>query len=427
MRTIQKFSTHGKLFGAIRTAALTVTLSATSLAAHALDAVGYYSDNDSDRVFIVDPRSMSLVATIPTTGNQPYPIDKVVGDKVYVSTRNSPSLDIIDYDSSNFFNAGTIALQHRPRSVTYNANTKLALVSGVKKALMSVIDTTTDQVVGVVGDATELSPSDFGGSLATGHPFWVNDHQFLLTDRARRKVHLYKIVKLWDSSYWIHKQDTIATPTSVHHFEEIPGASTWWDKRTFYGMAEGAPADNLPPAVIEVFVLGNNLLLTRQADLAGPDVTIMGSHHLGMHPNGVHIYTGSAEGNTFVINRYSMSIINVVPSGANAGHTTFNAASNIAVTTNHRDTFMTLIDMSNHTKLGDVPGVSGSLPPAGRFSQSHTTSFDPQNPGVFYTAAAAEGNYVEVDAVSGIVTRTLPLDFGNGYTIQGTYNWNLGN
>jgi hypothetical protein len=46
-------------------------------------------------------------------------------------------------------------------------------------------------------------------------------------------------------------------------------------------------------------------------------------------------------------------------------------------------------------------------------------------PGMFYTAASQDGDLVEIDAISGNITRTLSLDT-EGYIIQGTYNWFLG-
>jgi hypothetical protein len=93
--------------------------------------------------------------------------------------------------------------------------------------------------------------------------------------------------------------------------------------------------------------------LTGRAELTG-DASVMGAHHFGMHPDGVHIYMGSKEGNTFIINRNSMSIVGIVESGAGSGHTTFDASANVAIETNHTDTFMTLIDTNNHIKLGDI-------------------------------------------------------------------------
>ncbi|NOQ89704.1 MAG: hypothetical protein GQ549_02030, partial [Gammaproteobacteria bacterium] len=134
------------IYKAMQSAVVTGTLLTASMAAHAIDAVGYYSDNNSDRVFIVDPRNMSVVDVIDTHGNQPYPIDKVGNDRVYVSTRNSESLDIIDYDGTSFMSSGIIPLKHKPRSVSYNSNTNMALVSGVRKAMMSLIDVSDNSV-----------------------------------------------------------------------------------------------------------------------------------------------------------------------------------------------------------------------------------------------------------------------------------------
>jgi hypothetical protein len=223
----------------------------------------------------------------------------------------------------------------------------------------------------------------------------------------------------------IVKQDTLRTPSPVHHFSGVPGAEGM-DTRTFYGMAEGNSEDGIRPAVLEIFVSGQSISLSGKVELDGPDVGgIMGSHHLGMHPDGMHIYAGSKEGRTFVIDRYTMGIVSVVDSGSGSGHTTFDASAMVAIETNHTDTFMTLMDTYNHVKLGDVEGVASSMPTDGLKSQAHTSSFDPQNPGFFYTATPVDGNLIEIDAISGIITRTLPLD-DEGYIIQGTFDWNLG-
>jgi hypothetical protein len=44
---------------------------------------------------------------------------------------------------------------------------------------------------------------------------------------------------------------------------------------------------------------------------------------------------------------------------------------------------------------------------------------------MFYTAASQNGNLIEIDAISGNITRALSLD-AEGYIIQGIYNWYLG-
>lgn len=424
-----KISSHATLLRkAIHKAVIAGILSTASMSALALDAVAYYSDRNSNRVFIVDPRNMSVVDVIPTHGDQPYPIDKVGNDKVYVSTRNSTSLDIIDYDGMSFSNAGIVPLQHKARSVGYNSDTNMALVSGVRKALMSVVDVSTDTVVGVVGE-----PDEIGSGTITGHPFWVDDDQFLLLDLARNLVHLYKIEQKHPRNghrgprkhggLMIVKQDTLRTPSPVHHFSMVPGAKGK-DTRTFYGMAEGISEDGIRPAVLEIFVSGQSISLLNKTELDGPEASIMGAHHLGMHPDGMHIYAGSKEGHTFVIDRHAMSIVNMIDSGSGSGHTTFDATDNVAIETNHTDTSMTLMDSYNHVKLGDIVDVANSMPTDGLKSQSHTSSFDPQNPGFFYTATPIDGNLIEIVVGTG-VTRRLPLD-KDGYIIQGTYDWNLG-
>ena len=104
---MNKFKNHfnvNKTHKTIQITIFAIFLSSISMTINALDAVAYYSDKNSSRVFIIDPRNMLLIDEISTTGREPYPIDKVGSSKVYVSTRESDSLDIIDYDGTNFYN-----------------------------------------------------------------------------------------------------------------------------------------------------------------------------------------------------------------------------------------------------------------------------------------------------------------------------------
>ena len=425
--TIQK----NVIYKAIQSVVVSSALLTSSMAAYAIDAVGYYSDNNSDQVFIVDPRKMEVVATIETVGEEPYPIDKVGNDRVYVSTRASESLDIIDFDGdTTFYHSGIIELDHRPRSVSYNSNTNMALVSGVRKAMMSLINVSDNSVVAVVGN-----PDEVGSGTITGHPFWVDDDEFLLTDRARQLVHLYKITMHGGGKKGRHVKvtlkDTISTPGPVHHFSKIPGATSGRDTRTFYGAADGLGTEGINPSVIEVRIpaFKSQIKLTGRAELTG-NASEMGAHHLGMHPDGRHIYIGSKDGNTFIIDRKNMSIVGIASSGSGSGHTTFNAAGNFAIETNHTDTYMTMIDTNDYSSV-EIPGVASELPMDGYKSQSHTSSFDPdpELSNFFYTAASQDGYLikidVDVDTGTGFVTDRLVLD-ETGYIIQGTYNWFLG-
>ncbi|MCK5394809.1 MAG: hypothetical protein KAJ32_02400, partial [Gammaproteobacteria bacterium] len=77
MKMLKMTMQKNVMYKAIQSAVITSALLTGSMSAYAIDAVGYYSDNSSNQVFIVDPRNMSVVDVIPTHGDQPYPIDKV--------------------------------------------------------------------------------------------------------------------------------------------------------------------------------------------------------------------------------------------------------------------------------------------------------------------------------------------------------------
>ncbi|MDA3831965.1 MAG: hypothetical protein PF495_01075 [Spirochaetales bacterium] len=58
--------------------------------------------------------------------------------------------------------------------------------------MTSILRTDHDQVIKVVGENIVTTPCDFGGSLSTGHPLWVNDTQFFMLDRAARAIQLWE-------------------------------------------------------------------------------------------------------------------------------------------------------------------------------------------------------------------------------------------
>ncbi len=45
----------------------------------------------------------------------------------------------------------------------------------------------------------------------------------------------------------------------------------------------------------------------------------MGAHHGDLHPDGVHIYVGSAEGHTFVVNKDTMTVVAEIETGPATG------------------------------------------------------------------------------------------------------------
>ncbi|WP_394213324.1 hypothetical protein [Enterovibrio calviensis] len=381
--------------------------------------VGYYSDKINDRVIAFNPRTMDVLNIISTNGASPYPIDNAGDKQVYVTTRASKSLDVIDKESMQLVE--TIHLSHYPRSVTYNSTNKLAIVSGVRKPVTSVIETQTNRVVGVVGEEMLARPTGFGGGLATGHPFWLTEDKFLLLDREKRKIDLYRVNKLGTDNYTVDYLYTLDVPSSVHHIMSVPKA-TGFQKDLFYAVAEGAPKEGIAPAIVAFELSGDQLYHSNTLFLSSDEETVggMGAHHASFHPDGVHIYVGSNEGQTFVVNRTEMRVVNTIETGKGNGHTTMIPGRMLAVSTNHSDTFMTVIDLNTHKKLTDIE-VSQLSASASNKTQSHTSSFDPKNDRYFYTAASNDGSILEIDLETLSVSRQITLN--GSYPIQGVYVW----
>ena len=383
------------------------------------DPIAFLSDNNNNEVIAYNPRTMEIEARIPTKGIQPYPIDQTGVNNVYVTTRGSKSLDVID--KRKLKRVHTIQLDHYPRSVACNKLCTLCTVSGKNAPVSSVIDPKNHKVLATVGSPIETTPTDYGGSLATGHPFWVTNNKFLLLDRANRKVDLYNVRKEIDE-YKVNFVNTLDLSSSAHQVLEVPNAKSI-DKYIFYAFSEGSPSQGIPPSITKFKLTKQGLKKEKTVSLSNNYVNVsdMGSHHGQFHPDGRHIYFGSKEGFTYVVNSKSMSVVKAIKTGLGSGHTTMVPGRNIAITTNHEDSFMTVIDTKTHKKIKnvDVATLSGK---AGKV-QSHTSSVDPYNDRFFYTAASNEGRILEIDLEKLKVSREIKMEDSNSYLIQGTFIW----
>jgi len=375
--------------------------------------LAYYGDWDSNRVYIIDVDNMKLLTTVEGTGDGPYGIDQQGANKAYALTRKTESLTIVD--SYTLENKGLIELQHKPRSTNFNANTLLSLVSGGDKAMTSIIRTDMNLVTRVIGDNVLTTPHDFGGSLSTGHPLWINDRHFFMLDRTSRQIQL-----------WNRKGDQLSaleTPTSIHHIFQPPTSTMTADEQNvFYAVIEGNQDEQVSPGIIRFNIERNTLVQTAQVNLHDYDpnildISTMGSHHADFHPDGNTIYIGSAEGHTFVIDKNTMSIIAMVDTGAGAGHTTFLPMRNQAIITNHNATYLTVIDTINHQFVRNVEVTSSASPDYK--SQAHTSgvSLDMK---YFYSTASHDGVFYRLDLDSWLVDQT----YIGGNLLMGSFIWN---
>ncbi len=381
---------------ALLTAGL-IAYSSTTLATSEPGIV-FYSDNDNDKVYKIDIPSMTLLASV-NTADQPYPVDLAGPNQIYAITRNDPSVGVINI--CTFQETTRLALNHKPRSSSYNPKNHSTLISGKDKPQTTLVKAKNSQIKQVVGSEIYIPPADFGGSNATGHPFWVSKHRFLQLDRTTRNLQYYSVNGVL--------LDSLALPSAMHHILQAGS--------DYYAVLEGSPAFGVYPGLLRFSISGNQLVQTGQVSLTGFDPAIMGAHHADFHPDGVHIYMGSTEGHLFVIDRNSMSVTAVVNVGLGAGHTVFAPDRNLAIITNHNDTFISVIDTTTHTLLQNI--TVASTPPAGRKSQGHTASVSPDE-NFYYAIASHDGTFYELDLNQMAITRSLYL---GGYTLQGSFLW----
>lgn len=405
---------------------LLATLATLSLFVQSANAEDYgirafYGDRLLDRVVVLDVEAMTLTEAVDTVGIDPYPVDQAgVLDKVYAITRGSNSIDVID--ASTLAPMGLIELEHFPRSSeAYNFVLGLQLVTGVDKPMASLIDVATDKVVASVGDSSLVYPIDYGGSNATGHPYWFTDNKFALIDRGNRTISMYQVTerKGKRGGWNVRLLDTVSTPTAVHHFVKRDNSTFRGIERvSYYALSEGSPDTGIAPSILKYALQKNKLNLIGEASLAeigDPIISEMGTHHADVHPDGEHMYVGSTEGNVYIMNMKEMKVVKTVKAGLGAGHTTFVPERNLAVVTNHKDTFVTIIDTTTHTQKVNVEVSGPSI--NGEILQSHSSFVHP-NMDFFYAFASDNGIFYELNLETLEVSRTVAT---GGTPLQGVF------
>ena len=374
----------------------------------------FYSDSMLERSLAIDVKTMSIRKEIFSTGENTYNVDILdennTLDRVFVMTRGSDSVDVIN--TKTLENETTIALQHYPRSSAYNSILGLMLISGKNKAMSSLIDVRTNEVVMVVGEDKLTQPSDSGGSNATGHPCWFSENQFGLLDREKRTVELFKIEKE-DGVWKVFSQDKIQTPTSVHHImregdssAEMSGTAEDFASgiNSFYAVTEGSPKDKIAPGILHIMLEEDKLVVEKEMDIGFDESVSKGIHHIAFHPTDELIYAPSKEGTLYVIDYKNMKIQSTIKTGKGSGHISFVEKRDLAIITNHTDTFVTVIDTKNHKHLKDVT-VSGEAI-NGTMLQSHTQYVDEEQ-NYFYAFATDNGIFYELDLKKLEVSREL--------------------
>ena len=382
---------------------------------YGVENLAYYGDWDSNRVFIINVNDMSLLKAVTKTGDGPYGVDQQNAATAYALTRKTESLTVIE----NYFieNIGKIFLAHKPRSTNFNPVTGFSLVSGADKVMTSLIKVNSDKVTRVFGLDELVQPHDYGGSLATGHPLWVDEKHFFMLDRPARQI------QLWSRRHGL--LSVLDTLTSVHHVFQSP-LERFDD--IFYAVVEGNRGELLSPSILRFKIRRGQMMITGESVLSEYAPLLlnpaeMGSHHADFHPDGVHIYIGSAEGHVFVVNKNSMNIVAMIETGMGSGHTTFVPMHDRAFVTNHNDTYMTVVNTIDHSWLMNIE-VAGSAS-SGYKSQAHTSGVSPDS-NYFYSAASHDGVFFEIDVENLVVSRLLNVGTEVGEEVNilmGSFIW----
>ena len=392
----------------------------------------FFGDKEQNRVVVVNVEEMKLAE--PThevfTGHEiTYTADNVfMHPKAYVVNRGSNAIDVIDTNTIEI--TKTIPLEHFPRSSEQmNKTLRLNETSGMDKAMASIIDVDTDEVVVAVGTNVKVDTGNnpnFGGSHATGHPFWLDANHFAILDRYVRKVITYHIEKDINDEWVTTKLSEVPTTTSIHQI--VPSKGNYLGKPGFfYGTAEGGYKSldekdiSLYPSLVEFeLVPGTGLVQRREVQLIkkGVDVNSMWLHHGDFHPTEPLMYIGSGDGTMFIVDYAKMEISKTIQAGKGAGHTVMIPQKNLAVIINHKDVFVTMVDIKTNTKIADIAVSTHDEWVGDKTIQAHPKYHVSKDGKYFYAFLTEEGVMYEMDLDTLRISRTVEV---GGKPAQGSF------
>jgi len=391
----------------------------------------YFGDKENNLIVVVDVDNMKVIKSIATGHESSYAAEVIktkanhetANPKMYVDNRGSDAIDVLDSATNTI--TKTIDLEFHPRSIDVQKITGLVVVSGVDKAMTAVIDSATDTVIATVGDSNVTYPTTSGhsyvssGTMASGHPHWLNEDHFVLIDRQNMKIVTYKIEKDSSGTWQTTEVNSVATPSPVHNLipPEVHGQhGVKHGEQTstiFYATAEGASGTY--PSVLKLeFLEGTGLSVVENLEIKkeGLSTDVMGVHHLNFLKDQKTIYIGSDEGNLFVVDYTTspMSIVKTVAAGKGAGHTDEMKHNNVAVVINHKDSFITLMNTLTHEKIVDIEVSKLAQSELGTVqTQSHPKYHFSKDGRYFYMFLTEEGALVKVDLTTKQVAQRLEI------------------
>jgi hypothetical protein len=396
----------------------------------------YFGDTTNNTAVVVNVDTMTLENTIATNHSKTYALEiiKLKGQghnnkptKMYIDNRGSNALDVFDIATQTI--TKTIDLDFYPRSIAVEKNSGLVAVSGTNKAMISIINSLTNQVIATVGQDKITYPTTSGhdylssGTLASGHPHWLDEKHFVLINRQNMTISTYKIEQNTNNIWETTKINVLTTSSPVHNLipPEIHGQhGDVYGSSIFYATAEGST--NIYPQILKLeFTPSNGLSLLETLTIKKDDLLAneMGVHHLNFLEDQKTIYVGSHEGTLFVVDYTTspMSISKTIQAGIGAGHTDEFKHNNIAIVINHKDKFITLINSATHTKIADIQ-VSNLETIGTQQTQSHPQYHFSEDGRYIYLFLTQEGELVKVDLTNKKVIQRVKV---GGTLTMGTF------
>lgn len=378
-----------------------------------------FGNKQNNSVVVIDVEKMEHLYEVFTDHQITYTADRVGKKyKVYAVNRGSNAIDILDTRSMKI--TKTISLLHTPRSAeAINKTLKLCAVSGMDKPMVSIISAETDRVISVVGDNTVTQPVNNHGSHASGHPFWLDPHHFILIDRKQKKIFTFHIAKATNGTWKTSLLNSVDTITSAHQI--IPRKGRYFgDKDKYYLTIEGS--DTHYPMIMELQLVPKiGLIKTRQLEIYKQGTSPLETHvhHGDFHPHKKLIYVGSKEGNFFMVNYETMQIEKSIKAGKGAGHTFMIPQRNLAIVINHKDKFVTIINTKTDSKIRDIEVSIISNNKIGKKTiQAHPKYHASKDGKYFYAFLTEEGAFYQLDLDKLQVVNTINLD---GKPAQGSF------
>ena len=355
--------------------------------------ISIYGDTTLNRLVVMDLESVELIQEIPVPGGQNvYSVDTVSKDKDYITPRGSNFFQVLNRNGDGRFELGKkVELDFKPRTLNRNKENGLILYSGADKPMWALIDSSTDKVVAQGGrnEVTQGTFDNYDSKWATGHAQWVSDSQFLLPDRQTHEISLYSVNKQDNGEFNVEKTSSVTLPGSVHTFFGTKKQDN--GEILTFAPGEGSNAVNNSDAKLyELKIAGDQLSVEKTVN-----TTSGGLHHPGITPDNKFIYAPTSNGKVEVIDRSNFEVVKSLEAGKGAGHVTIIKDRNLALITNHADTFVTAVDLRNHSVIKQIP-VTTDNPDVDNSLQAHTGRVS-EDGKYFYNFATDQGTFFRID------------------------------